>query len=143
MTPSMDEPLSGRHHSRLEPRSEQMNLNDQEERDKNYSVTQEVKEMHKGMIHQINTTNTMEMLNSTIMKIIVTQKKVSPTNLSDDQSNQDGTPRMLTNARGGTGGIFGSSVLINGVAMQSSKKGSPTGNMNAQTRLGRTTTVKR
>jgi len=36
-----------------------------------------VKEVHKGKIHQINTTNTMEMLNSTIMKIVVTQKKVN------------------------------------------------------------------
>jgi len=39
------------------------------------------------MFRQINTTNTMEMFNSTIMKIIVTQKKVNaPANQSDNLS---------------------------------------------------------
>lgn len=58
----------------------------------------------------------MEMFNSTIMKIVVTQKKVNLPTSSSASSNYggDSSPnRKYGNHRG----IFGNSVLVNGVAM--------------------------
>ena len=72
LTPSQLDAIT--QNTRLEPRGGQMqlSLHDHEELCKNFNVTQEVKEMQKGLVHYSNTTNTMEMFNSTIMKIIVT-----------------------------------------------------------------------
>ena len=52
-----------------------MSLHDKEDDKKNLNVHQEVSETQLGNIKHINTTNKMEMSNSTIMKIVVTQKK--------------------------------------------------------------------
>lgn len=54
-----------------------MSLHDKEELLRNLTVKQEIREMQKGAFRHINTTNTMEMFNSTIMKIVVTQKKAN------------------------------------------------------------------
>lgn len=83
---------------------------------KNLNVKQKVTEMQKGNFRHINTTNTMEMFNSTIMKIVVTQKK------AHQPSQEEEAPRSPKTAADApvnnqSDAIFGSSVLINGVAM--------------------------
>lgn len=86
------------------------------------------------------------MSNSTIMKIIVTQKKVNASvNQSDEISNYDASPRIMKNSKGSVSGIFGSSVLINGVAMQSltSKVDLPSALGSTMMQPGRDTHAKR
>ena len=49
-----------------------VSLHDREDDKKNLNVSQEVSEVRQGGFKHINTTNKMEMFNSTIMKIVVT-----------------------------------------------------------------------
>ena len=104
-------------------KSRDISLHDREDLQKNLKVRQEVKETRRGDISQINTTNTMEMYNSTIMKIVVTQKR---TNVNSPQEgrrklyDRQNFPQLVKSPRGG---IFGNSVLVNGVAMKTSTSG--------------------
>ena len=59
-----------------------VSLHDKEDDKKNLNVHQEVSETQLGNIKHINTTNKMEMFNSTIMKIVVTQKKQNNASVS-------------------------------------------------------------
>ena len=63
---SMPDDESARHSKNV------LSLQDQEDREKNLNVKQEVQEYQRGQYNQIDTTDTMKMYNSTIMKIVVT-----------------------------------------------------------------------
>ena len=82
----------------------------------------------KGGQRMTNTTSTMEMYNSTIMKIVVTQKKATNQDPSSGAASPSGSRRGIGSPRSpsgyGLGPIFGNSVMINGVTMQSQKQSS-------------------
>ena len=92
-----------------------LSLHDMEDEHKNLNVHQEVKETQKGAFKHINTTNTMEMFNSTIMKIVVTQKKAN----NDERTSPRGSHGFNKNSKSPRNGLFASSVHVNGVAMNS------------------------
>ena len=120
---------------------------------KNVQIRQEGQETRRGDISHINTTNTMEMYNSTIMKIVVTQKRTnvnSPGGAASETRGRNAQHRDSHNfpsVGGGAGrsprnAMFGSSVLVNGVAMKSSNgsvvgSANPNSNQQGIIRVGR------
>lgn len=127
---SLENPSPAKLHSilSLDENTPNISLHDREDQLKDIKVRQVVKETRKGDFRHINTTNTMEMHNSTIMKIVVTQKRANVNSpaatdtMSRWSSHRDCASNFPNVGRSPKNAIFGSSVLINGVAMKQSNK---------------------